>query len=234
MKLPKNLILIRHAESERNKALNGALFLNDPTLYEKVGKVPDHKIGITEEGRKQARIVSIKIKKEFEPDIVFHSGYKRTKETAEELLKVYDKNNFLIKEDLSIREREGGYTHTLMESAKDEFFPYLQPYWDIVGGLFSRPIGGESLMDVIEGRLRPFLMKIFEEYSDKNIFLVTHGRVIQCIRFILDEMTWEEMEDFLNKKENSPENCSVTIYEKGKGKESSKMKLKIWNEVWWR
>lgn len=231
MKLPKKLVLIRHAESERNKALNGALFLNDPTLFEQVGKVPDHKIGITEYGWKQAKEVSKKIVTLFQPDIIFHSGYRRTKETAEGILSEYKKDKLLIKENLSIREREGGYTHTMMENEKEQQFPYLQTYWDVVGGLFARPIGGESLMDVIEQRLKPFLKEIFEEYPEQTIFLVTHGRVIQCLRFILDEMTWEEMEDFLNKKENTPINCSVTVY--GLNEDKTKLKLESWNEVFW-
>lgn len=232
MKLPKKLVLIRHAESERNKALDGALFLNDPTLFEKIGKVPDHKIGITDDGWKQAKEVSKKIVTLFHPDIVFHSGYRRTKETAEGILSEYGKDNLLIKEDLSIREREGGYTHTLMEDEKEQHFPYLQSYWDVVGALFARPVGGESLMDVIEQRLKPFLKDLFEKYPDQTIFLVTHGRVIQCLRFILDEMTWEEMEDFLNKKENTPINCGVTVY--GLNEDNTKLKLESWNEVFWR
>jgi broad specificity phosphatase PhoE len=232
MNLPKKLVLIRHAESERNKVLDGALFVNDPTLFEKIGKIPDHKIGITEEGKVQARKVSKEIVGVLKPDIVLHSGYRRTKETTEEILSEFDKESILVKEDLSIREREGGYTHTLLESEKNVHFPYLQDYWDIVGGLFARPVGGESLMDVIEQRLKPFLRDLFEEYSDKTIFLVTHGRVIQCLRFILDEMTWEEMEEFLSQKESAPSNCGVTIYEPNK--EKNKLELKVWNKIYWK
>lgn len=231
MKLPKQLIIVRHAESERNKALNGALFINDPTLFEKIGKIPDHKIGITEKGYSQAEQVGRKISTLFDPDIVFHSGYRRTRETVEAILSKYDTKNLLVKEDLSLREREGGYTHILLERESQEHFPYLQDYWDIVGGLFARPVGGESLMDVIEKRLKPFLKEQFEKYPDKTILLVTHGRVIQCLRFILDEMTWGQMEDFLNKEENTPTNCGVTVYEKDS--QENKLKLRMWNEVYW-
>lgn len=231
MNLPQQLIIVRHAESERNKALNGALFINDPTLFEKIGKIPDHKIGITEKGCNQAEQVGQKIATLFNPDIVFHSGYRRTRETAEGILSKYDTKNFLIQENLSLREREGGYTHVLLEHENKEYFPYLQDYWNVVGGLFARPVGGESLMDVIEQRLKPFLKEQFEKYPDKTILLVTHGRVIQCLRFILDEMTWEEMEDFLSKEENTPTNCGVTVYEKDS--QNNKLKLTKWNEVYW-
>lgn len=224
---PTTIVLIRHAESERNKALNGALFLNDPTAFESIGKTPDHKISITEKGIQQAKDTG---KSLYEligtPDIVFHSGYTRTKQTAEHVFASFEhRETILFKEDLSIRERESGYTHTLLESEKEKNFPYLQSYWDIIGGVFARPIGGESLMDVIEKRLAPFLEKIKIEYQGKTVVLVTHGRVIQCFRFMLDEMTWSEMEDFIAKKENNPENCGVTIYRKDA--KESKFKLEV-------
>ncbi len=231
MKTPAKLVLIRHAESERNKALNGALFLSDPTALEKVGKIPDHKISITEHGKFQAEKTSPKLLEIHGiPDVVFHSGYMRTKQTAESVLSSYGVKP-LLKEDLSLREREGGYTHTLLESEKEKHFPYLQEYWDIVGGLFARPIGGESLMDVIENRLRPFLEYLNKNYAGKTVLLVTHGRVIQCFRFILDEMTWEKMEEYLEDKKSTPTNCGVSTYMYDS--ETEKLKLESWNQVYW-
>ena len=230
MSLPTKLVLIRHAESARNKALDGKLFLDDPKLMEEVGLVPDHKISITKHGMSQAKRTSQYLYENIGiPDIVFHSGYARTKQTTEGVLNKYKKNKIEVKENLAIRERENGYTYILMQNEKDYVFPYLQKYWDVVGGLFARPVGGESLMDVVERRLQPFLEKIFKEYSGKTIFLVTHGRIIQCIRFILDEMTHEEMEVFIGKKESLPKNCSLTIYELDK--KIDKLKLKVWNKI---
>jgi broad specificity phosphatase PhoE len=230
LKTPCKLVLIRHAESERNKALNGELFIKDPSLLGSVAKIPDHKIALTERGMTQAKETSLKLKETIGiPDVVFHSGYLRTKQTTEGILSSYNEKNILVKESLSLREREGGYTHVLLESDKDKYFPYLQDYWDVVGGLFARPVGGESLMDVIEQRLKPFLKELYEEYHGKTVVLVTHGRVIQCLRFILDEMTWDQMEIFLSKKENTPLNAGVTIY----SHDSKKLRLEIWNKIWW-
>ncbi len=228
---PLKLILIRHAESERNKALDGALFITDPSLLESVAKIPDHKIALTEKGVSQAREISHKIKEVYGvPDIVFHSGYLRTRQTTDGILGSFTEENIVIKESLSLREREGGYTHILLESDKNTYFPYLQEYWDVVGGLFARPVGGESMMDVIEQRLKPFLKELYQEYDGKTVVLVTHGRVIQCLRFILDEMTWEEMENFLDEKESTPMNASVTVYAKKDGK----LQLESWNQVFWK
>jgi len=87
IKTPARLVLIRHAESERNKALDGSLFLTDPTLLEQIGKVPDHKISITEKGKSQADQTSAHLLRELGvPDVVFHSGYQRTVQTAEGVL----------------------------------------------------------------------------------------------------------------------------------------------------
>ncbi len=233
MKAPAKLVLIRHAESERNAALNGGFFLNDPDILQKVGKVPDHRIPITEHGKSQAKKTSSKLLEIHGiPDVVFHSGYTRTKQTAEGVLSDYPENaNLSIKEDLLIREREGGYPYTLLESEKDLHFPYLQDYWNVVGGIFSRPVGGESLMDVVENRLKPFLENLNKNYSGKTIFLVTHGRVIQCMRFILDEMSLEEMEKFIADNKSSPRNCSVAVYKYDSKEE--KLKLDSWDQVYW-
>lgn len=228
--LPAKLVLIRHAESERNKALDGALFITDPSLLEAVAKIPDHKIALTEHGIAQAAATAASLKSSIGvPDVVFHSGYLRTKQTAAGLLGAYDPGTIVVKENLALREREGGYTHVLLAADAQNYFPYLQDYWSVVGGLFARPVGGESLMDVIEQRLKPFLQMLFADYADKTVVLVTHGRVIQCLRFILDEMTWEEMEAFLSEKDNTPKNASVTVY----GSEAGKLHLKSWNQIYW-
>lgn len=230
------LIIIRHAESERNKALNGALYLNDPTLIEKVAKVPDQRISLTKRGISQAKQISkYLLDKIGVPDVVFHSGYTRTKQTTEGILTEYKKKKklvFEVKENLAIRERDGGYVHTLLESEKNMHFPYLEEYWRILGSVFARPVGGESLIDVMEQRISPFIEKINREYAGKTVFLVTHGRAIQCMRFLLDEMTMEQMEAFMDDKKNLPKNCGVTIYEHNK--KEKKLKLKSWNKVWWK
>ena len=233
MNLPTKLVLIRHAESSRNEALNGNLFLNDAKLMKIIGSTPDHKISLTKKGISQAKQTSEYLYKNIGiPDVVFHSGYVRTKQTTDGILSRYKNHKIEVKENLAIRERENGYTHVLMESEKEAVFPYLQKYWDVVGGLFARPVGGESLMDIIEKRLQPFLDKIFQEYSGKTVVLVTHGRVIQYLKFLLDEMSWEEMEKFLANKNNTPKNCSLAIYELDK--KSNKLKLKVWNKVCWK
>lgn len=229
---PLKLVLIRHAESERNKALNGSLFLTDPTLLEQVGSVPDHKISITEQGIEQAKQTGEQLVADVGmPDTIIHSGYKRTKQTAEYVLKNIQ-GDFAVLENLAIREREGGYTHMLLEDDKEKLFPYLQKYWDVVGGLFARPVGGESLMDVIEQRLKPFLKHLEEKHAGETVYLFTHGRVIQCFRFILDQMTWEDMEEFLSGKQNTPENCSVTVY--SHKPELGKLTLDVANKVYWK
>ncbi|MEN9649840.1 MAG: hypothetical protein RL094_807 [Candidatus Parcubacteria bacterium] len=230
---PSKVVFIRHAESERNKTLNGALYATDPTLFESIAKVPDQQISITEYGVQQAAATAEPLKNLIGiPDIVYHSGYQRTKQTTEGVLKAYGDAPIQIKENLAIREREAGYTHILLEQQTKEYFPYLQDYWDVVGGLFARPVGGESLIDVIEKRLRPFVEKVFEMYRGKTVVFVTHGRVIQCLRFILDDMTWEEMELFLKDKENNPKNCGVTVY--SYDAEKDKLKLDMYNETFYK
>ena len=73
---PKRIVLIRHAESEGNV---------DETMYK---RKPDHRIELTEKGKKQARAAGVALKELLEPDeqvYVYVSPYVRTMQTLYEL-----------------------------------------------------------------------------------------------------------------------------------------------------
>lgn len=137
----------------------------------------------------------------------------------------------------NLREREAGYTHILLKKDVEKLFPYMKDYWKVAGHLMSRPVGGESLLDVIEKRLKPFLAKIWKRYAGKKVWFVTHGRTIQCLRYILDDFTLEGIEAFLDEKDdkgrhvNTPKNGSVTTYLYDP--ETGKLKLSVFNKVYW-
>ena len=210
--MPSELYLVRHAESARNVQLAGTLFVE--VKAESI--VPDHKIAITTKGEQQAHITGKKFFDRFGsvPEVVIHSGYIRTFRTALGMIRSFTNHtpSVLLLTDNSLRERESGYTYTMTESEVREHFPFLQPYWNTAKGLFSRPVGGESLIDVVENRLRWVIQKTWRRYAGKRVCFVTHGRTIQCFRYILDDMSWEQMEDFIANPENTPKNCGVTRY----------------------
>ena len=52
---PSALVLVRHAESLRNKVKKGSTYFADDAARRMIRGIPDHKISLTKEGIRQAR-----------------------------------------------------------------------------------------------------------------------------------------------------------------------------------
>ena len=62
------------------------MFFLDDESRKAVQGIPDHHVPITDEGRRQAELTGHALRREFGTfDYVYHSGYRRTEETAEQL-----------------------------------------------------------------------------------------------------------------------------------------------------
>lgn len=84
---PHLLVILRHAQSARNAAKAGKVFFNDADRIDELRTVPDHENPLTEAGLAQARAVGHGLRERFGTfDVVWHSGYRRTIETAASLL----------------------------------------------------------------------------------------------------------------------------------------------------
>jgi broad specificity phosphatase PhoE len=212
--MPTVLYIVRHAKSARNVELKGRLFV--PAAERLVNINPDHRVELASDAHPQIAQTAEAFNERFGgiPDVIIHSGYIRTKMTALGLFRRFSLDNpdILFLEDVSLRERESGCSYTMSQEEVAAHLPYVQPYWDTLKGLFARPVSGESLLDVVEKRLRWFIVKVWKQHAGKQVCLVTHGRVIQCLRYMLDDMTWEQMEEFLARPDSTCENCSVTVY----------------------
>ena len=81
---PACLVVVRHAQSARNVAKKGNAFFLDDESRKAVQGIADHHVPITDEGRRQAEVTGQALRAEFGPfDYAYHSGYRRTQETAE-------------------------------------------------------------------------------------------------------------------------------------------------------
>lgn len=230
--MPLQIIFIRHAESANNKAFGENLYLEkaDPDKL-RVGNA-DHYVPLTEDGQKQAGNTGPRLRMRFGiPDAVIHSGYLRTKQTAHRILSAYFDKQIPFYEERRFRERESGFTYLMPREDVEQNFPYLQNYWNMVGPYYARPPNGESLADVTEKRLIPAFKDLFRRFAGKNIVVVTHGRVIQCTRAYLDELSVAQIEAFLETKEENPKNCSLMVYRYSR--ELGKLVLYEYNTVCW-
>ena len=243
---PKQLVLIRHGQSEFNAAKREATYFADEYARRVLEGRPDSQIALTALGVEQAKKTGINVKKQFGTfDYVFHSGYQRAKQTVDNILLAYtaeELEKMPIRMDVFLRERDPGFTYAMTESEVDKNFPWLNEYWKTFGDFLAHPPGGESLGSVSE-RVHLFLNMLFTSHTDEKILVVTHAHVIRCFRFLLEHWNYEQAFSILEK--DKPLNCGVTMYESdstgsrmllreynmdftdGLGKETYKLKISL-------
>ncbi|TSC89524.1 MAG: putative phosphoglycerate mutase [Parcubacteria group bacterium Gr01-1014_3] len=235
MNRPSLLVIVRHAESIRNaiKDKAGSIYFVDDESRAPVKGIPDHKIEITDLGRKQAQETGVALKKKFGVfDYAYHSGYRRTEQTLTELMAGYSteaRSQTKIRQNLFIRERDPGYGYDMTKTEARKAFPWLREYWKTVGGWFAHPPGGESLAQVAE-RVYLFLNMLFRDRGGKKVLVVTHGGTLRCLRFLLERWSYDQALQWT--VDQRPKNCGVTTY-RYSGKTKSLL-LEKYNEVFWK
>ena len=210
---PSLLVLVRHAESARNVAKKGSRFFLDDESRKAVLGVADHHVPITDEGRRQAQLTGRALRSDFGAfDYVYHSGYRRTQETAEHLLAAYtdeERKSMLLRHHVFLRERDAGWTYDMTTTEAEAAFPWLQGYWDTFGRFFARPPGGESLAEVA-ARVYLFLGMLFRDRPQQRILVVSHAGTLRVFRYLLERWSHDE---FIERWESEHvPNCAVTSY----------------------
>ena len=232
MDRPSLLVLVRHAESMRNRAKKGNTYFTDEESRAAVKGIPDHKISLTERGWQEAEQTGLALHKHFGVfDYIYHSGYLRTVDTMAGILKAYnytERNKMKIRQNMFIRERDSGHAYDMTTEEANAAFPYLQEYWDMFGGFLARPPGGESLAQVCE-RVYLFLNMLYRDRTGQKVMVITHGGTLRCFRYLLERWTFEEA--LTIPKANPPKNCGVTVYEPAH--EGDRMVLKKYNTVYY-
>lgn len=192
---PRQLVIVRHAQSARNLAKTGKVFFSDADAIDELRTIPDHENPLTDDGWASARATGFQLRERFPTfDVVMHSGYRRTRETMAALLDAWpeaEREAMQIRQHLFLRERDGGYGFNFTESEAAQAFPWLEEYWKVSGPFFARPPGGESLADVAQ-RVHQFLESTKAELDGKSVLLVTHGGTLRMFRFWLESWTHDE------------------------------------------
>ncbi|MBP6888261.1 MAG: histidine phosphatase family protein [Candidatus Pacebacteria bacterium] len=207
------LILIRHAQSVRNAAFKGNHFYHDG--QEKLG-TPNHSLTITEKGKDQARAVAtmllseIKKGEEASPSLLLHSGFIRTRETANIIFEVLqNESSFPVEQNHLLRERDAGHAFEMWESEARQHFPYLESHWDFEGKWFAVPPGGESFIQVMD-RVALFLqtLTVDTRHKDKTVYAVTHGGTMRAFQMVIDKVPFEKADELVL----NPKNCGIVKY----------------------
>lgn len=222
---PSLLVLVRHGESERNKAKGGNVRFPDKESLSAVRGAPSYLLQLTDEGRKQARELGKFLSEEYgDFDMIYHSGYLSTIQTTEEILRAYPDDSLTkkcpIRQDFLIRERDPGFVYDMTVEEIERAYPWLGEYWQTFGRFFGKAPGGESLVQVA-GRVRYFLDNLLWGRTANSVLVVTHAGTLQAFRFLLEGWTYEEASRYLG--EQKPDNCCVVAY----GCKNSKQKLTL-------
>jgi broad specificity phosphatase PhoE len=223
MRWPKRLIIVRHGQSEHNKILDDINEGFSTKSLQKLSKIRDADLELTDLGKEQALKTGKYFKKRGEKfDIVFYSPYKRTCETKNKIIEGYSKK-IESYEDIRIREREYGRLHFLNEEQIKKQFPYEHNARILEGEFYYRLLGGENYPDV-GMRVMSFLDMLSRDYAGKNVLIVTHYFVYKMFRFWIERLGEE---DILFLKDVP--NCGIQIYDISK--DGKKLILKDYNSV---
>ena len=213
-KHPHTLVLVRHAESQRNVAKKTNGFFTDDESRGSLRATADHHVPLTELGVRQAEAAGRALRQRYARfDAVYHSGYRRTVETAEGVLSAWseaERAAMPVAHDLYVRERDVGFGWDMTTVEAQGAFPWLQEYWRTMGPFFARPPGGESVAEVC-ARVQTFLARLGVEHAGEVVLVVTHGITLRAFRYLLEGWTYDEME--LNLRHHAPRNASVTVYQ---------------------
>lgn len=198
------IFLIRHGESMQNTKEN----------YE-IG-LPDHKVYLTEKGKKEASEAGKFLKEYIEKNninlekaVLWVSPYERTRETAQII------NSFLnierIKEDITLIEQRYGLFSdkeiNLIKSKYPEEFKHYDNYYQNDGKFYAKLPQGESPYDVAL-RTKQFINTIFRD-DEEFLFIVSHGATIKTII-----MNWFHYSPEWFNSESNLKNCSIRMIER--------------------
>lgn len=229
MTRPSLLVIVRHGESARNVAKTGNVFFADDESRRSVRGVADHQISLTEEGLRQARETGVALAQQYGSfDAVYHSGYRRTRETADALLAGFAAR-VSLRSNLFIRERDTGYAYDMTTAEAEAAFPYLDEYWQTSGSFFARPPGGESIAQVVE-RVHSFMDILIRDHTGERILVVTHGGTLRAFLFLLEYWDYEQAERSM--LTDRPHNCGVTSYVYDET--HKQLTLSAYDQVLWR
>lgn len=207
---PFRLAVMRHAESlatERRKHLE-EVHSHDMHLGLEMRDVD---VPLTAEGRENARRTGLQLDA-WEPfDVLYVSPYKRTLETATEVLAGLRHKPLLVKEE-RLREKEWGVFEGLTRRGIREKYPEEDERRKRVGKYFFRPAGGESYADV-NLRVHSFIGTMVREHPRQRVLVITHQVVVLSIRKLLERLEEEDIIALDRQDEARP--ASVLVYELG-------------------
>src|SRR3954449_1333042 len=146
------------------------------------------------------------------PTVVLTSPYVRARGTTELALEaagLRPDEDVHVVVDERLREREFGVLDRLTKIGIQQRYPEQAELRARVGKFYHRPPGGESWCDVIL-RARNVVDTITRDHRDERVLVVCHQVVVLMFRYLLEDLTEQEILEVDRKEELA--NCSVGSY----------------------
>lgn len=208
MAMPKNLVLVRHGQSEANIMIEASKSGDNSYYSEDTMTVPDRSWRLSPLGVQQAQTAGQWVKENIEDfDRHIVSPYVRTCETAAHL----DIDDALWEENRAIRERSWGEISSVPRSVFTEKYA-LNANFKSIDPLYWSPPGGESIANVAENRVRNILSTLHRENGGDNVLMVTHGEFMWATRLVLERWSDEGFMRLDKDPQHKIHNCTVIQY----------------------
>ena len=179
-------LAMRHGESESNVA--GVISCNK-----------DNKDGLTETGKGQVEAAAKDIPKDV--DIIIHSGFQRTRETAE-IVHTHIPNAEIIEDD-SIRELDiaDDFEGKTWDEYNDHFGTWDERY--------TKPLNGSENRRDVQKRMGNFIYGLEEKYKGKKILIVSHAGPIFALECAVKGLNPKEAHSHMDDGSHYPKNAEV-------------------------
>lgn len=212
MTLPIDLVLVRHGQSEGNRAKRLSEAGDHSAFTDQFRERHTASFRLTDLGREQAAAAGSFIQSVFMRDGPFDryyvSEYLRAMETAA-CLKLYD-SRWLC--DTYLTERNWGDVDSMPEHERNEKYGtmlrrrHAEPF-------FVAPVNGESFNDLCL-RVDRVLDTLHRECSDKRVLIVCHGEVMWAFRVRIERMSQVRFRELHLSKDPQDRihNCEVIHY----------------------
>jgi broad specificity phosphatase PhoE len=203
-----HLVIVRHAESERNVRRAAAL---KSGALDYGHEVRDMDVPLTERGEKQAEATGYYLGKMFKFDRVFVSPYLRAVQTTHLMLRRFGHHLSPTLEE-RVREKEFGILDGLTRNGIMKKYPDEWKRREREGKYYYRPPGGESYPDVAL-RVHGFLGTLTRDCRKQSVLVVCHSVVALTFRRLLERLSEKDLLAIDRDPEQDVCNCSITWYQ---------------------
>lgn len=188
MSMPRDLVLVRHGESEGNVAVKASKKKGDDRHYtEEFLQRHSSRWRLSDKGIRDAEAAGAWLRGNMPSfDRCYTSEYIRALETAAHL----GLKGAAWLRELYLRERDRGLLDVVPYSVLTTEYASELERWDR-STLFWKPPGGESVADV-NMRIDRVLGTLHRECEGKRVVIVCHGEVMWAFRMRLERMPTEE------------------------------------------